>query len=338
MQSRRQFLFTGLPVVGGLGFAGVASLVSERRSFAAEAPPETTTVRLAKMPSICLAPQYVMDDLLREEGFTDVRYVAQSAATQHLAIARGELDFSGHFSAPAIIPIDAGEPIVMLAGVHPGCFELFAREGIRNVVDLKGKKVAVDAIGASSHVFLSVIAGFVGLDPTRDINWVATGQGKERDLFIDGKVDAFLGFPPDAQELRSRGVGHMIVSSTVDRPWSQYFCCMMTSNVDFVRRNPIATKRVVRAILRAADLCASEPMLVAQHLIDRKFDLRYDFALQTLKEIPYRSWREEDPEDTVRFYALRLHELGMIKSSPDKIIARGTDWRFLNEVKREMGI
>ena len=338
MQSRRQFLSTGLPMAGVLGFTGVASLVSERRSLAAEAPPETTTVRLAKMPSICIAPQYVMDDLLREEGFTDVRYVAQSAATQHLAIARGEVDFSGHFSAPAIIPIDAGEPIVMLAGVHPGCFELFAREGIRNVVDLKGKKVAVDGIGASAHVFLSVIVGFVGLDPANDINWIPTGQGKEQDLFLDGKVDAFLSFPPTAQELRSRGLGHMIVSSTVDHPWSQYFCCMVTSNVDFVRRNPIATKRVVRAILRATDLCASEPMLVAQRLIDRKFAPRYDFALQTLKEIPYRSWREDDPEDTVRFYALRLHELGMIKSNPDKIIARGTDWRFLNEVKREMGL
>ena len=338
MQSRRRFLSTGLPMAGVLGFAGVASLVSERRSFAAEPPPETTTVRLAKMPTICIAPQYVMDDLLREEGFNDVRYVAQSAATTHLAITRGELDFSGHFSAPTIIPIDAGEPIVMLAGVHPGCFELFAREGIRNVVDLKGKKVAVDAIGSSAHVFLSVIVGFVGLDPTKDINWIATGQGKERDLFADNKVDAFLVFPPDAQELRSSGLGHMIVSSTVDHPWSQYFCCMVASNVEFVRRNPVATKRVVRAFLRAADLCASDPMLVAQRLINRKFAPRYDFALQTLKEIPYRNWREDDPEDTVRFYALRLHELGMIKSSPDKIIARGTDWRFLNEVKREMGI
>jgi len=47
-------------------------------------------------------------------------------------------------------------------------------------------------------------------------------------------------------------------------------------------------------------------------------------------------WREYDPEDTVRFYALRLRELGMIKSSPQKIIADGTDWRFLNELKREL--
>ena len=38
----------------------------------------------------------------------------------------------------------------------------------------------------------------------------------------------------------------------------------------------------------------------------------------------------------MRFYALRLHEVGMIKSSPNTIIAEGTDWRFLNELKREL--
>jgi len=63
---------------------------------------------------------------------------------------------------------------------------------------------------------------------------------------------------------------------------------------------------------------------------------RFDTALQVMKELPYGNWRERNPEDTIRFYALRLHEAGMIKSSPQKIIARGTDWRFLNELKKEL--
>ena len=71
-------------------------------------------------------------------------------------------------------------------------------------------------------------------------------------------------------------------------------------------------------------------------IVDGGFTERYDYALQTLSEIPYDKWREYDAEDTIRFYALRLHELGMIKSSPQKIIAEGTDWRFLNELKREL--
>jgi NitT/TauT family transport system substrate-binding protein len=63
---------------------------------------------------------------------------------------------------------------------------------------------------------------------------------------------------------------------------------------------------------------------------------RYEYALQALRELPYDRWREFDPADSMRFYALRLHEVGMIKSSPNQLIADGTDWRFLNELKREL--
>ena len=57
---------------------------------------------------------------------------------------------------------------------------------------------------------------------------------------------------------------------------------------------------------------------------------------QTLNDIRYDRWRDYDPEDSLRFYALRMQELGMIKSGPQHIIAKGTDWRFLNELKLEM--
>ena len=70
--------------------------------------------------------------------------------------------------------------------------------------------------------------------------------------------------------------------------------------------------------------------------MDKGFAQRYDYALQLVKDIPYDRWQQYDPEDTVRFYALRLHEVGMLKSTPQKLIAQGTDWRFLNELKREL--
>jgi NitT/TauT family transport system substrate-binding protein len=96
------------------------------------------------------------------------------------------------------------------------------------------------------------------------------------------------------------------------------------------------TKRALRAILKATDVCATEPDRAAQLIVDKGFTPRYDYALQTMQETPYNHWREYDPEDTVRFYALRLHEIGMIKSTPQKIIAQGTDWLFFKELKREL--
>jgi NitT/TauT family transport system substrate-binding protein len=329
-QSRRRFLAT-------LSAAGGAGLIGASRSFGQEPPPETTTVRLSKIAGTCIAPQYLAEELLRLEGFADIQYLPTEAGIgQSRAIARGEIDFSLNFAAPLVIPIDAGEAISIIAGVHSGCFELFGNERIRGIADLKGKTVGVQGLGGSPHVFLAAMAAHVGIDPIKDINWVTSPSIAPKELFAEGKIDAFLGFPPEPQELRARNIGRVIVNSSVDRPWSQYFCCMLAGNREFIRRHPVATKRVLRAILKAADLCASEPTRVAQHMVDGGFTPRYDYALQALKEIPYAKWREYDPEDTIRFYALRLREVGMIKSSPNKIIADATDWRFLNELKREL--
>ena len=100
--------------------------------------------------------------------------------------------------------MDAGEPLTLLAGIHPGCFELFGNERIRTIADLKGKSVGVQALGSSQHVFLASMATYVGLDPVKDINWVASASPKPMELYAEGKIDAFLGFPPEPQELRAR--------------------------------------------------------------------------------------------------------------------------------------
>jgi NitT/TauT family transport system substrate-binding protein len=316
--------------------AGGAGVFRTPPALAAEGPLETTAVRLPKVAGICVAPQYAAEELLRAEGFTDVRYVETAAAAVPEAIGRGKLDFGLNY-APLIIPaVDTADPVTVLAGVHVGCFELFAKEEIHNVADLRGRSVGVQDWGSTAHVLVALMAAHVGLDPAKDIRWVADPSLKPVEEFVEGRIDAFLGFPPQPQDLRARHIGHVIVNSTVDHPWSQYFCCMVAGNRDYVRNYPVAAKRVLRAILKATDLCATEPTRVARQIVDGGFTPRYDYALQMFNEVPYDKWREYDPEDTIRFYSLRLHEAGFIKSSPQKIIADGTDWGFLNELKREL--
>jgi NitT/TauT family transport system substrate-binding protein len=203
------------------------------------APPETTTIRLAKNPSICIAPQYVVSDLLNAEGFTNVVYVQSDAGVEQAKslaqIANADIDATLHFSGPLLLQIDRGLAITLLAGIHVGCFELFAKEGIRSVADLKGRTVGVQTIGDSPYVFLSAMAALVGLNPAKEIEWVTSASGKPIELFAEGKIDAFLGFPPEPQRLRAQNVGHVIVNSAQDRPWSEYFCCMLAGNREFVR-------------------------------------------------------------------------------------------------------
>ena len=329
-QTRRDFAAT-------LSLAGAAALSGVAPCFAEEGPPETTTLRLPKTTNICLAPLYVAEELLRAEGFTEVRYVLGAGGFSFPQMAgRGEIDFGATFAGSVVFHLDAGVPITALGGVHSGCYELFVHEPIPTITDLKGKSIAIQTLSSSAHLYLSIMAAHVGFDPRNDINWVASTAVNPMELFAAGKTDAFLGFPPEPQELRAREIGRVILRTATDRPWSQYFCCMLFGGRDFVREHPIATKRVLRALLKAADFCAAEPKAAAQRLVKGGFAERYDYALQTLEDVPYNRWRDYDPEDSIRFYALRLHEVGMIRSNPNMIIADGTDWRFLNELKREL--
>jgi NitT/TauT family transport system substrate-binding protein len=326
VQSRRQFLTT-------LSGAGAVGLFRAPRVLAAEGPLETTSVRFFKSSLTCGAPQYAAEKLLRGEGFKEITYIEVTPAARAEAIAEGKVDFILTFAVNHIEAIDHGAPITILAGVHSGCYELFARAGIGSITELKGKQVGLQA---GSPALLKLMVAQVGLDPEKDLQWVIDPKVKPFDLFAEGKIDAFLGFPPEPQELRARGAGHVILDTTVDRLWSQYFCCMLGGHQEFVEKYPIATRRVVRAILKAVDLCAAEPVRVARNIFVRGQTENYDYERQTLSELPYNKSRDYNAEDTVRFYSLRLYEADLIKLMPNKIVAENTDWRFLDELKREL--
>jgi NitT/TauT family transport system substrate-binding protein len=327
--SRRDFLKTA-------ALAGTATLLGlQSDALAAEPPPETTRIRLARTTSICQAPQYVVEALFEAEGFTNVQFVGNAAAADKTLVS-GDAQMGMLFLGPFLLRLDEGAPLLILSGGHVGCLELVAHDPVRSVRDLKGRNVAVVALGNATHVFLAMIMAYVGLDPRKDVTIVTHPPREAMRLFQEKKVDAYITFPPLAQELRAKKFGQVVVNSSVDRPWSQYFCCVVAGHQSFVRKNPVATKRALRAILKGADLCALEPERAARSLVSQGLAQRYDYALQTMKDVPYGRWREYDPEDTVRFYALRMKEVGMIKSSPQKIIAQGTDWRFIRELKKEL--
>src|SRR6516225_621701 len=183
--TRRSFLAT-MSVAGA-----AAAFLRARQSDAAESPLETATVRLLKTPGICLAPQYLSEALLRAEGFTHVEYVDEP--DYNAALPRGQVDFTMNYATNFVRSIDAGAPIILLAGIHVGCYELFTQAGIRSMADLKGKSVGIQALGSNPHVLLTLLAAQVGLDPSKDIHWVTDPSVKPFERFVDGKIDAFLG-------------------------------------------------------------------------------------------------------------------------------------------------
>jgi NitT/TauT family transport system substrate-binding protein len=332
IQSRRSFL-TGLSATG---------LATSFTSAGATAGPslETTRVRFADFPeSTCTVPQFIAAELLLQDGFSEVLQVpTEEYSVSGPMFEKDAIDFSFDLATGLALGVDNGQPMIGLAGVHVGCYVLFGQEGIRDVRDLKGRRVGIGpTVGSDPHLYVSAMATYVGLNPQTEIEWVRSDITPSK-LFEAGAVDAILAFPPEAQAMRRRGLGRVIVNSMADRPWSQYFCCMLVANPRFVQSFPVATKRVVRAVMKANEICISDPQTAVQMLVDRE-EIRADQSddtLAALKEIPYAAWRDYDPEDTVRFFALRLHEAGMIRTSPQRIVSEGTDWSFLNAVKREL--
>jgi NitT/TauT family transport system substrate-binding protein len=343
IQSRRRFL-TNAAFAGAAGLGGFDVW---DKALAADPPPEITTIRFEKDTATCIAPQ-AFQELLHAEGFTNIRYVdgtdahirrADAASSDYVAdmIAHGEVDFGRQFAPALVLGMNAGAPITVLTGLYLGCFEIFGKEEIRTLGDLKGRTIGASPYNATGgRPPLTIMTRLVGLDPAKDIRWVMDRSHAPMDLFVEGRIDAFLAAPPELQEVRTKNVGHVIVSSITDRPWSQYYCCLLATHTEFARNYPVATKRVLRAMLEAADLCAADPKRAARLLVEQGYTTRYDYALQALSEIRYDVWREYDPEDTLRFYALRLHDAGLIQTSPQKLIVEHTDWRFLDELKREL--
>jgi NitT/TauT family transport system substrate-binding protein len=336
--SRREFL-------GGLALAGTAAIIGLRPGLgtaAVEPPPETTRLRIHKGKPACWAPIYVAERLLREEGFTDVQYVFGQQTEIAKMSREGAIDLSSGFSAKTMYNLEhEPHPLKFLSGLHVGCYALIGSTRTRSVRDLKGKTVWAGAVkNDGPHLFFSTIVSYVGLDPRTDVNYAWVDKDEAIRLFLDGKIDAFMSFPPGAHELMHKGIGRLLIDTNVDKPWSQYFCCMVTGHKDFIKKNPIATKRAVRAILKANDVVAHDPEMATRILIEKKVikESEYMNTLPELKHIPYNKWRDYNPEDTIRFYALRMRDIGMMKSNPQQFIDQHTDWRFIKELKKEFGI
>jgi NitT/TauT family transport system substrate-binding protein len=160
---------------------------------AAERPPEIQKIRLVRIPGICVAPDYIAEELLRLEGFAEVEYVKMDHSGGAEMLFANRADVAGTIPTDGLRDIDAGKPLVVLSGTHGGCYELFANDRIRALRDLKGKRVAVTVIGSPEYYFIAAMMAYVGVDARNDLDWVLgeTFTGTMR-LFVEGRADAFL--------------------------------------------------------------------------------------------------------------------------------------------------
>ncbi|MGB0410491.1 MAG: ABC transporter substrate-binding protein [Pikeienuella sp.] len=326
-------------VLGGLAAAGAGAMALRPEDSMADAPPETSTIRLIRdraFPVLCYAPQYVAEQFLAMEGFTDIQYVSLGDDGSYAgALIDGKADLSAALAVDWVMPISQNQPITVLSGMHAGCVEIFANKNVATIKDLKGKRIAVHGLGSPERFLLSSILAYIGYKD-EEVEWVFAHPNDWMGMLQSGEIDAMATFPPLNYIMHDQEIGHVILNTTTDNPWKHYFCCMVAANSEFVAQNPVAAKRALRAILKANQLCSETPEIAAQWLVDEGQSPNIDYALRTLEDLPYDAWSNYDPEDTLRFYALRLNEAGLIDATPQEILSNGTDWRFVKELLTEL--
>jgi NitT/TauT family transport system substrate-binding protein len=343
----RWTLGTGAALAGGSIIAACSQPVgppAARSPSATLPPPEITTVRFVS-PAACDPPTVLAKEFLLEEGFKEVQYVRVPVTTTEW-LTTGVADFHSGYGNLIAANVDAGLPILALAGIHPGCFELFARPGVAGIRDLRGKTIAVNAKNASDQFygFFSILLAYVGVDPQTEVNFIEVKPDVValRDAFVDGRSEAFIAPAAFGPMLRRnpKNPGKVILDTTMDKPWSQYYCCQLVANRDWARKYPVATKRVTRAVMRAADEVMKDKARAAHEYVSRGF---YATASPTDEEVTNEvihdlsyDWRDLDPEETLRFFALRLADAKLVKGTPQQLIAQGSDFAFMRQLRTEL--
>lgn len=332
----------------GAAGLGVAAFVTpllgacgddDKERVAAQSPTETSAIRIPKVALTAAIAQAMAAEFLREEGFTDIQYVTVARPEEIFSrFANNEFDMTLLPANMVTARVDAGDPIVALAGMNAGCFQIVASNAVKTLSDCRGKRLASSGAGFPDDIFLSLTLRNVGIDMRKENTILTQPHDAAVQALTSGEVDAMVTYPPLVNRLRTSDVAHLILDANVDRPWSQYIFSMAVVHRDYLTKNPVATKRALRALLKAADVVAKEPERAAQASKAQGFipEPLYTPTLNELPMIPYNVWRTYDPADTMRFYALRLKESGLINSTPDQILTKGTDFRFLRELKQEL--
>ena len=342
--TRRQLLIrtlaTGAAVAGGAALAA-CTRPSDQVTVPSKVlpPPETTSVRIVNPPA-CEPGIWLAKDYLRDEGFTDVSFIA-TPFTSRDWITKNLGDIACAHPEFAVGTIDAGLPLVLLAGLHSGCLEVWVREGITSVRDLRGTRISVRTKDLSDQffAFFATLLGWVGIDPLKDVQFVEAGAGNVPGMiaaFVEGRADVLLAGAQGGPMLRrlATSPGHVMLETLTEKPWSEYYCCHVAANRDWARKYPVATKRVTRALLLATDAAAKD-MPRAAHDAAGPMKVEESLVVETMGMCAY-NWRDLEPDDTLRFFALRLAQARMITSTPQKLIAQGTDFAFMRQLRNEL--
>jgi len=280
----------------------------------------------------------ISERYLQEEGFTDIQFVTTGGAA---GLTGGRADLAVLFATDLVATIESGAAIIGVGGLHTGCAEVWAPQSLTTLKDARGRTVVVRAKAPDNLAYSYLAIGLknAGVDPT-EVNFVVQADADLTRLFLDGKSDLLFLATTGAVAFKTNpeNKGHVVLDQAMDQPWSQQNCCVLTVTADWLRANPVATTRALRAIYRAADSLPKDRAEAAKITTDKGLfggAANVELVRVAANMVPY-DWRTYDVADSMRFHAKLLNAVGLLKLTPDEVVAKGTDLRFAKELAKEL--
>lgn len=299
-------------------------------------PPETKLIRLA--PGPCDAPLFAAERFLQEEGFTDIQLTGSGGVA---GLVDGKADLAAIFMPTLATAVDAGSPVVSLGGLHVGCAEVWAPPGVATLKDVRGRTVVVRSKAPAdlAYSFLAIGLKNAGMDPS-EVNFVVQADADLTKLFLEGKSDLlFLATTAAfAFKTNTANKGRLVLDQAMEAPWSQQNCCSLTTTAAWAKANPVAAKRALRAIYRAADSLPKDRADAARNATGKGLfggAANTEVVRGAANMVAYE-WRKYDLAESLRFHARLLNGVGLLKMSPEDAVTKGTDLRHAKELIAEL--
>ncbi len=238
------------PVAASPSAAAVVQPTSLPAPTEAAAPAERYTVSYGKQggDSAYYWPLYVAQDqgFFAQQGI-DLDIVAVNTTPDAIrALASGSLHIVDTTPNPALIAVDQGAPLGIIAGgLDKLTTTLVGAPAIKQLSDLRGKKVVTATLSDASAQLLRTLLKRAGLQDEQDYDLLATGGGNDRLVALTtGAVDAALLAPPNALQLADQG--YNILGSLADVE-PQYMFLALVANTQWAEANSRVATGFVRA-------------------------------------------------------------------------------------------
>jgi len=237
----------------------------------------------------------------------------------------GELNFMDIIPT-AILASVRGLPIRTIAVVLKRApYVLIGQPNLRSAAELKGKKIGVSSVGGMSAYLVREILMRNGLNPDRDVTFLAIGGTSARSAALfGGTIDAALVVAPDNYPLENKGYRRLLLASD----YVNYPLSGVAASADFLARNKAVAVSFLKGLMEGAKFArenkSDSVAFIKEYLKvpDDEAEKSYDFLI---KEMP----QDLIPEDAVIRAGIDFAR-SALKLSPEAVpdISRVRDWSF----------